>query len=110
MFNALHFSSRGTVGKQLARELLENFQSQYDDNLYSRIDITTNDHSEVLIVAFASQPIDPLYYWSTRNVSPDIDLPNVQYNPDSSYRHGSILLPGSAISLFSMTQVQFKPF
>ncbi|XP_018651958.1 putative plexin [Schistosoma mansoni] len=108
MFNALHFSSHGTVGKQLARELLENFQSQYDDNLYSKIDITTTDHSEVLIVAFASQPIDPLYYWSTRNVSPDIDLPNVQYNPDSSYRHGSILLPGSAISLFSMTQINAK--
>ncbi|TNN15590.1 Plexin-A4 isoform 3, partial [Schistosoma japonicum] len=109
MFNALHFSSRGTVGIRLARELSHNFQSQYDDNLYAKTDVNMDmDHSEVLIVAFASQPIDPLHYWSTRNVNPYIDLLSGQHNFDLSYETGSILLSGSAISLFSMAQINAK--
>ncbi|CAH8854918.1 unnamed protein product [Trichobilharzia szidati] len=108
MFNALRFASRGTVGKQLADELLLDFQTRNYDISHSRSDLNAyNDFSEVLLVAFAPQPVDPVYYWS-RNMNPEMDLPNGQYNSDRLHERGSILLAGSAISMFSMAEVNAK--
>ncbi|TPP65976.1 Plexin A [Fasciola gigantica] len=67
------------------------------------------DFHEVLLVAFAAQPVDPPMYWNTYDLQHGPQ--SVQYIRSSFFPNasddqiGALLLAGSALSLFSMAHI-----
>ncbi|THD28804.1 hypothetical protein D915_000334 [Fasciola hepatica] len=118
--NALHTASRGQVGRNLARQLnasithvIHRLHSLLPVSLSASRAVVNNsgleDFHEVLLVAFAAQPVDPPMYWNTYDLQHGPQ--SVQYIRSSFFPNasddqiGALLLAGSALSLFSMAHI-----
>lgn len=126
--NALHTASRGQVGRHLARQLNGTIARTLQ-RLYSLLPVSLSssqtaagsslnqselleDFHEVLVVAFAAQPVDPAVFWDTYDQ--EHGPQSVHYVRSSFFPNatddqiGALLLAGSALSLFSMAHVSFR--
>ncbi|VDP80334.1 unnamed protein product [Echinostoma caproni] len=118
--NALHTSSRGQVGRILANQLkqsIEHILQRLTDILHASLEaprVAANtpgweDFHEVLLVAFAAQPVDPSVYWyefAQEHGGQPMHYIRSSFLPDVDQDQiGAILLSGSALSLFSMAHI-----
>ncbi|KAF8561693.1 hypothetical protein P879_01431 [Paragonimus westermani] len=104
-FNALRTAARGKVGKLLATTMTKQLKTiGWKTKL--------NDIAEVVVVAFAAHPVDPLRHRASlgQTFESFSDRAFGPFYPEPSERYGSgaILLNGSAIAVFPMAQINAK--
>ncbi|VDL99636.1 unnamed protein product [Schistocephalus solidus] len=95
IFNALHMATRGTVGSILAHERHSLVEDSSEAPQWSRKKQNSEDYSNVLLVAFAAQPIDRLVH----------SLSGTFFTQEHDFV--PYLMRGTAISFYSMAEVGF---
>nr|VZI41359.1 unnamed protein product [Spirometra erinaceieuropaei] len=96
IFNALHMATRGTLGTIVAGERQSLVEKSTEAAQWSRQKRNPEDFSNVLLVAFAAQPVDRLVHPLSGNFF------------TQEHEFVPYLMRGTAISLYTMAEVDIR--